>query len=292
MSCECKIPCCPCIYEAEAGVVEFCGKFDKVIVPGFHCLCWPFQTVVTRMDLQIQHFEITCDTKTKDNVFVQVIVAVQYKVIQEKVSSAFYKLTDARSQIKSYVFDVVRSSMPTLLVDDAFASKDNLAHAVRDRLKQVMVEFGYEIVAALVIDLKPDRGVKAAMNEINASSRLREAAAEKAEAEKILQVKAAEADAESKYLSGMGIARERKAIVDGLHKSVAEFSDQIPGTSAKDVMDLMLITQYFDTIRNLGKSQKNATLFLPHGPESVHRLRAQLKTSFQAGFGSEGAKDV
>lgn len=119
------------------------------------------------MSLRVEHFEITCDTKTKDNVFVQVVVAVQYRVIQEKVSSAFYKLTDPRAQIKSYVFDVVRSAIPSLAIDDAFASKATLAHDVQDRLSHVMIEYGYEIIAALVIDLVPDRVVKAAMNEIN-----------------------------------------------------------------------------------------------------------------------------
>lgn len=290
--CLCCFPfcCLPCISEAEAGVVETCGKFDRVLTPGLGYICWPAQTVVARISLKIQHLEIECDTKTKDNVFVKVVVAVQYRVVESKVSSAFYKLTDPHSQIRSYVFDVIRSSIPLLHIDEAFASKDTLAHAVRDRIAHLMADYGYEIIAALVVDLNPDKEVKFAMNEINASQRLREAAAEKAEAEKILQVKNAEADAESKYLAGVGVARQRKAIVEGLQNSVSDFSTSVPGTTAKDVMDLLLITQYFDMLRDMGsarrgKDGKPTTIFLPHGPHAVQELRHDLKDSFVSGFG-------
>ena len=86
----------------------------------------------------------------------------------------------------------------------------------------------------------------------------------------------------------MGVARERRAIVEGLQKTVGDFSASVKGTSAKDVMDLMLITQYFDTIRTLGKKQGGATLFLPHGPDSVHAMRDKLRDSFISGFGADG----
>ncbi len=209
--------------------------------------------------------------------------AVQYRVMADKVPSAYYKLTDPRSQIRSYVFDVVRSSVPRLDLDDAFASKDEVANQVKSQLASLMAEYGYEIIAALVIDLDPNPHVKAAMNDINASQRLREAAAEKAEAEKILQVKAAEAEAESKYLSGLGVARQRKAIVDGLRDTVHIFSEEVHGAGPKDVMDLLLITQYFDMIRDLAHKRQNNTLFLPHGPQAVDQLRQDLAHTFTLG---------
>ena len=211
----------------EAGVVENCGRFSKVVPPGLSCILFPFEVVTAKLSLKIHQMEISCDTKTKDNVFVQVIVAVQYKVMEDKVPSAHYKFTDPTAQIRSYVFDVIRSSLPRMNIDDAFASKNEVADAVKNQLSTLMTEYGYEIKAALVVDLNPDQTVKNAMNEINASQRLREAAAEKAEAEKILQVKAAEAEADSKYLSGLGVARQRKAIVDGLKETVNEFSSKV-----------------------------------------------------------------
>lgn len=260
------------------------GKFSRVVPAGLYCLNFPCEELKKKVSLRIQYLECACDTKTKDNVFVRVVVAVQYKVVEEKVPSAYYKLSDPQSQIRSYIYDVVRSSVPRLDLDASFASKDDVANAVKSQLATLMADYGYEIIAALVIDLDPNAHVKAAMNDINASQRLREAAAEKAEAEKILQVKAAEAEADSKYLSGLGVARQRKAIVDGLRDTVTGFASDVQGASAKDVMDLLLVTQYFDMIRDVGgKKAQNSTLFLPHGPQAVEHLRADLKNSFRMG---------
>jgi regulator of protease activity HflC (stomatin/prohibitin superfamily) len=240
------------------------------------------ETLTNTISLRVQYLECIADTKTKDNVFVKVVVAVQYRVMAEKVSSAYYKLTDPRSQIQSYIFDVVRSSVPRLDIDQAFASKDDVANNVKEQLSHLMSDYGYEILAALVLDIDPSNHVKVAMNDINASQRLREAAAEKAEAEKILQVKAAEAEAESKYLAGLGVAKQRRAIVDGLRDTVQAFSHDVTGASAKDVMDLLLLTQYFDMVRDIGarRGSSNNTLFIPHGPHSVEKLRQELSHTF------------
>lgn len=182
-----------------------------------------------RLSLRIQQLDVLCETKTKDNVFIRVTVSVQYHVIQENAYEAFYRLSDPRGQIQSYVFDVVRSTVPKLELDEAFASKDEIASSVLTQLQNVMREYGYSIKNTLVTDLSPDEKVKASMNEINASRRLKEAASHKAEADKTKQVKAAEAEAEARYLSGLGVARQRKAIVEGLQTSVSEFSDEVPG---------------------------------------------------------------
>jgi len=282
--------CCCCftiVNEMQAGVVEDCGKFSTVFAPGAHCLIPCIQSLKSRVSLKIRHLDVICDTKTKDNVFVHVVVAIQYKVVDSKVPSAYYKLTDPAAQIRSYVFDVIRSSLPRLELDEAFASKDEVASAVRNQLANQMSEYGYEIIAALVVDLDPDVQVKNAMNQINAAARLREAAAEKAEAEKILQVKAAEAEAESKYLSGLGVAKQRKAIVDGLRDTVNAFSSDVEGSGAKDVMDLLLVTQYFDMLKEVGlRGKQQNTIFIPHGPMAVKKLHEDLQGTFS---GMKGA---
>jgi len=112
------------------------------------------------------------------------------------------------------------------------------------------------------------------------AARLRVAANEKAEAEKIVQIKRAEGEAEAKYLSGLGIARQRQAIVDGLKDSVLGFSGNVPGTSAKDVMDLVLLTQYFDTMKEIGAASKSSAVFLPHGPGAVKDIAGQIRDGF------------
>jgi len=268
--------CCVCVRTNTVGIVEDCGQFKKLTDPGFHCILYPIQQVAGTLSLRIQQLDVACETKTKDNVFVRVGVAVQFRVITESAYQAFYRLADPRGQIQSYVFDVVRSTLPKLKLDQAFASKADIADATLKALEGVMREYGYEILNTLVTDLDPDAVNKASMNEITASRRLKEAASHKAEANKVKQIKDAEADAESKYLSGVGVARQRKAIVEGLQKSVESFSAKVEGATPKDVMDILLLTQYFDTLSVVGANN----LILEHDPSTVANLQKQVGSSF------------
>lgn len=268
--------CLQCIREKEVGVVEDLGQFKRLVGEGPSCIVWPLQSVAGRLSLRVQQLDVLCETKTKDNVFVQVGVAVQYKIITESAYDAWYRLTSPTSQIQAYVFDVIRSTIPRLELDEAFVSKDDIAHAVLEQLQTVMKDYGYAIVNTLVTDLAPDSKVKASMNEINAAKRLKEAASHQAEADKVRQVKAAEADAEARYLSGLGVARQRKAIVQGLQASVAEFSEDVSGSTPKDVMDILLLSQYFDTLATVGAN----SLILEHDPATVANLQHQVAASF------------
>jgi len=271
--------CLVCVRTQEVGVVEDLGQFKSLLDPGLHCIVWPLQSVVGRMSLRIQQLDVLCETKTKDNVFVQVGVAVQYRVLANAAYDAYYRLTDPRNQIQSYVFDVVRSTVPRMDLDEAFVSKDEVGSAVLAQLRDVMKDYGYEINKTLVTDLSPDNRVKASMNEINASRRLKEAASHKAEADKVKQVKAAEAEAEARYLSGLGVARQRKAIVSGLQESVGAFSSEVEGATPKDVMDILLLTQYFDTLAAVGAN----SLIIEHDPASVASLRQSVGGAFLTG---------
>ena len=244
---------------------------------------WPIQSVAGTLSLRIQQIDVNCETKTRDNVFVNVSVAVQYRVITENAYDAYYRLSDPRGQIQSYVFDVVRSTVPRMELDEAFASKATIAEATLNQLESVMKDYGYEILNTLVTDMSPDARVKASMNEINASKRLKEAASHKAEADKVQQVKAAEAEADARYLSGLGVARQRKAIVAGFQESVSEFSQEVEGVKAKDVMDILMLTQYFDTLGAVGANN----MILKHEPASVASIQAQVRSSL-AGSGSKG----
>jgi regulator of protease activity HflC (stomatin/prohibitin superfamily) len=169
--------------------------------------------------------------------------------------------------------------VPRIKLDDLFEKKDEIADAVKNELSHVMYDFGYGIVKALVTDIDPDHTVKEAMNAINAAQRMRVAASEKGEADRILKVKAAEAEAQSKALQGKGIADQRRAIVDGLRDSVDEFQRSIPGASAQDVMNLVLMTQYFDTLKEIGASSETNTILIPHSPGNLSDLTAQMRTA-------------
>jgi len=271
--------CLQCIQEKQVGVVEDLGQFKRLIGEGPSCIIWPLQSVAGRLSLRVQQLDVMCETKTKDNVFVQVGVAVQYKVVTESAYDAWYRLTSPTSQIEAYVYDVIRSTIPRLEIDEAFVSKDDIAKAVFDQLQNVMKDYGYSIVNTLVTDLAPDSRVKASMNEINAAKRLKEAASHQAEADKVRLVKNAEAEAEARYLSGLGVARQRKAIVQGLQASVSDFSEEVAGATPKDVMDILLLSQYFDTLSTVGAN----SLILEHDPATVAHLQAQVGASFMTG---------
>jgi len=211
------------------------------------------------------------------------------------VYRAYYRLTNINQQLTPYVEDVVRSEIPRKSLDEAYTSKQAVAIAVRSALQHEMKRYGYEIVNALVTDLQPDANVLKAMNQIESQRRMRMAAQEKAEAEKILVVKAAEADAEAKELSGQGVARQRKAIVDGLKESVVQFNEGVHGTSPADVMQLMMVTQYLDMLKDVGTQDTATTVFIPHSPAGVNDIQSQMRQGFlEANYasGRGGKKDA
>ena len=104
--------CVECVQQSDAAVVEKWGGFSHTLGPGMNFVLWPVYQVAGTLSLKVQQLEVKCETKTLDNVFIEVIVAIQYNVLQEKVSEAFYELTNPRRQITAYVYDVVRSTLP------------------------------------------------------------------------------------------------------------------------------------------------------------------------------------
>ena len=267
------------VEQRTAVIIQRFGKFLKEAEPGFRVKIPFIDRVVGRVNLRVQQLDVEIETKTEDNVFVRLVVAVQYFVLPEKVYDAFYKLENANRQITSFVFDVVRAQVPKIKLDDVFEKKDDIANIVKSELAQVMEGFGYGILKALVTDIDPDANVKTSMNEINAAQRMRVAATERGEADRILKVKAAEGEAQSKALQGRGIADQRQAIVAGLRDSVDEFQKSVPGTTAKDVMNLVLMTQYFDMLKEIGASSRTNAILIPHSPGHLASLTEQMRNA-------------
>ena len=278
------------VEQQTVAIVERFGKFQRAATAGLN-LKIPFvETVKGILSLRIQQLDVIIETKTKDNVFVKVVVSVQYNVVAAKIYDAFYKLTNPQSQIESFVFDVIRAEVPKMTLDDVFEKKDNIAIAVKNELAEVMSEFGYDIIKSLVTNIDPDVRVKAAMNEINEQQRLRMAAQEKGEAEKILRVKKAEGEAESMHLQGIGVSNQRKAIIEGLKESIMEFQQGVSGISAEDVMALVTTIQYYDTLKEIGDNNKSSTVFLPHSAASMNEFASQLRDNVM--IGSMAGKDI
>jgi len=271
------------VKQQNCAVIERFGKFNRISKSGLHFKIPLIDRISNKISLKIKQLNVSVETKTKDNVFVDLVVAVQYKVLPDKVYEACYMLQDPEQQINAFVFDLVRAQVPLLDLDDVFSKKDDIANAVKKELDSQMEEFGYGIIKALVTDVNPDANVKAAMNEINTAQRLRIAATEKGEAEKIMKIKHAEAEAESSILHGQGIAGQRRAIIEGMGESVEEFVKQIPGTDASRVMDMVLMIQYIDTLKEIGGSSKSNVVFVPHTPGNVKDLSSQIQeTIFSA----------
>jgi regulator of protease activity HflC (stomatin/prohibitin superfamily) len=268
------------VRQQEMAVVEYLGKFSKIAGPGFHLKIPFIERVVGRVSLRIEQLDTDVDTKTKDNVFTRVRVSVQYFVEPTKVYDSFYKLENHTRQISSFVFDSVRAQVPNLLLDEVFERKDDIALQLKSDLDEVMGNFGFNIYKALVTDIDPDQKVKTAMNEINAQQRLKSAAIERAEANKIEIVKAAEAEAESKKLQGVGVAEQRKAIIAGYRESVEQFKAEITGVNANDVMLLVLMTQYFDTMREVASESQTNTMFIPNSAAAAGDLLEQMRSAF------------
>ena len=269
------------VRQQSVAIVERFGRYQKIATSGIHMrLPFGIDKIAARIQLRLLQSEIVVETKTKDNVFVMMNVATQYRVNEQNVTDAYYKLMRPEAQIKSYIEDALRSSVPKLTLDELFEKKDEIALEVQHQVAEEMTTYGYIIVKTLITKVEPDAEVKQSMNEINAAQRKRVAAQELAEADKIKIVTAAEAEAEKDRLHGVGIAQQRKAIVDGLAESIAELKEATVGMSEEQIMSILLTNQYLDTL-NTFAAKGNQTLFLPNNPNGVDDIRTQILSALK-----------
>jgi len=271
------------VQQQSRAIVERFGRYVRTANPGLNFKIPYIEGIVQRVSLRVQQLLVEVDTKTLDNVFVKISVAVQYRVVEGSEADSFYKLQDHVQQISSYVLDVVRAKVPKMSLDEVFEKKDDIGTAVKSELDVSMKIYGFEIPNALVTDVNPADNVKAAMNEIQTQQRLQVAANAKGEANKILVVKNAEAEAESKRLQGEGIAKQRRAIVDGLRESIAAFTDKVSTVNEHEVLNLVLMTQYFDTLKEIGISAGSKVILTPHAPGGMTDMIAQLRAAIIQG---------
>lgn len=266
--------CCQCVRTQQVGFVENCGAFDEIVGPGLYCMAWPFATIAGRLSLRIQQVDVVCETKTKDNVFCRITTSVLFRVSVVRSYEAYYRLVSPTRQIQTYVLDSIRSTVPNMTLDQVFLDKQRITEALFTRLCPQMSEYGYEITDCLITHVEPNSVVKDSMNEMNASRRYKQAAPHKAEARRVDIVKRAEAHAEALYASGKGTARGRQAIVDGMRESVDLWSLSdvrvAKPPTPKEVMHLLLLTQYMDTLASLGGRNSSASsLLVRHEPTAV-----------------------
>ena len=268
------------VKQQTAAIIETFGRFSSVKQSGLHVKIPFVQRISGRLSLKIQQLDVIIETKTLDDVFVKLKVSVQFKVIKEKVSDAFYKLDYPHDQITSYVFDVVRAEVPKMKLDDVFVKKDDVAIAVKSELNDAMMDYGYDIIKTLVTDIDPDAQVKAAMNRINAADREKTAAQYEGDAARILIVEKAKAEAESKRLQGMGIADQRREIARGLEESV-EVLNKV-GINSQEASALIVVTQHYDTLQSIGEETNSNLILLPNSPQAGSDMLNNMVASFTA----------
>lgn len=255
--------CCTTVATSEIAAMEACGAFDGLRNAGCVFFIWPCYGLGETISLKVEKLAVQLKTKTIDNVFVTVQVVLNIQVKKSEPYKAFYRLTNRDRQLGAYVKDGMRAAVCAMTLDDAYSGKEEISMYLTNHLQETFGSFGYSIMSVLVTEITPDDKVMSAMNEINSSKRLKEAAVQRAEGEKIIKVKQAEAEAESMHLSGIGVARQRRAIMDGLKESIVAFNEGVSGTTSKDVMDLLILNQYFDTLDNIAEGEGVKTVFLP-----------------------------
>ena len=268
------------VRQQTAVSIERFGKFESIRHSGLQMKIPIIDKIAARISLKIQQLDVIVETKTLDDVFVKIKVSVQFVVIKEKVYDAIYKLEYPHDQITSYVFDVVRAEVPKMKLDDVFVKKDDIAIAVKREVQESMETYGYDIIKTLVTDIDPDAQVKAAMNRINAAEREKVAAQYEGDAQRILIVEKAKAEAESKRLQGQGIADQRREIARGLVESVDVL--QKVGVSSQEASALIVITQHYDTLQAVGQQTNSNLILLPNSPEAGSEMLNNMITSFTA----------
>ncbi|HMR88520.1 MAG TPA: SPFH domain-containing protein [Saprospiraceae bacterium] len=268
------------VKQQSAAIVERFGRFNSIRQSGLQIKVPFIDRIAGKLNLRIQQLDVIIETKTKDNVFVKMKVSVQFKVIQEKVYDAFYKLEYPHDQITSYVFDVVRAEVPKLKLDDVFERKDDIAVAVKRELNEAMTTYGYDIINTLITDIDPDIQVKNAMNRINAADREKTAAEYEAEAGRIRIVAKAKAEAESKRLQGQGIADQRREIARGLVESVDILNSV--GINSQEASALIVVTQHYDTLQAIGADTNSNLILLPNSPQAGSEMLNNMVASFTA----------
>ena len=268
------------VKQQTAAVIERFGRFQSIRHSGLQMKIPLVDRIAGKLSLKIQQLDVLIETKTLDDVFVKLKVSVQYKVIRDKVYDAFYKLEYPHDQITSFVFDVVRAEVPKMKLDDVFVKKDDIAIAVKRELQEYMLEYGYDIIKTLVTDIDPDSQVKAAMNRINAAEREKIAAQFEGDAQRILIVEKAKAEAESKRLQGQGIADQRREIARGLEESV-EVLNRV-GINSQEASALIVVTQHYDTLQSIGEETNSNLILLPNSPQAGSDMLNNMVASFTA----------
>ena len=281
------------VKQQHAVIIERLGKFHKIVGAGFHVKIPFVDRKAATVSLRTMKNGFNIDVKTQDNVTIGLEVSAQYHVSYERgerpqdsgVYKSYYMLQQPVAQMRDFITDALRTSIPVYTLDEVFAKKDDIAKDVNATVSEQMAAYGFTLVSTLITKIALPAEVEDSMNQINAAQRTKAAAQDLAEADRIRRVTEAVAEAEAMEKAGEGIANQRKAIAAGIKESLGTIQET--GVGNAEANQLFMFTQWTEMMAEFAKTGKSATVVLPSDFTSTASMFEQMVA---AGAAGEGAK--
>lgn len=240
--------------QQNVRLIETFGRFSSIRSAGLSFkLPWPIQTAGENFSLKIQEIAEDVNVKSKDNAFVSVPIRVQYRVDEASAQDAFYKLSNAADQIRSYVVNQVRSTASGMSFNDLFQSRNTFEQDVATTLTTRMGEFGFRIENVLVDDPQPSDELRRAFDRVISAERLKEAAVNEGEAKRTLQVAEANAEGEALRIKGEAFASFRKTVAKGNAEALESFGGKT-GLSPADGLAFFVSINEMEAVRDAAQA--------------------------------------
>lgn len=263
-------------------VIEFLGKFRRIMTSGLNLKIPIVESVHEKVSLRQQNFGLEGQYPSKDKVIVDINTNLIYRVNSEVegLTRYTYSLENRKESVGAIIENSLRTYIAKETHEGILEKKEELALHIRADLEKQFEEWGMVINSFQITNVSFPKPITDAMSEVVASEQLRKAAENKGEAVKIQAIKEAEAERERKRLQGEGIALEREAIAEGLQRSI-EIVQKATGGSSQEIMSILTLTQYLDTLKSIGLSPSSKVLFVDTSIQKNTELMQQLMASFE-----------
>ena len=276
------------VKQQHAVIIERLGRFHRIVGAGFHAKIPFVDRKAATVSLRTMKNGFNIDVKTEDNVTIGLEISAQYHVSYERGNSpqesgvykSYYMLQQPVAQMRDFITDALRSSIPVYTLDEVFAKKDDIAKDVNATVSEQMAAYGFTLVSTLITKIALPAEVEDSMNQINAAQRTKAAAQDLAEADRIRRVTEAVAEAEAMEKAGEGIANQRKAIAAGIKESLETIQETGVGNS--EANQLFMFTQWTEMMGEFAKTGKASTVVLPSDFTQTASMFEQMLAAGQA----------
>ena len=244
------------VKQQHAVIIERLGKFNRFVGAGFHVKIPFFERKATTVSLRTMKNGFSIDVKTEDNVTIGLDISAQYHVdyslgnnpMESGIFKSYYMLQEPVEQMKDFITDALRSSIPTYSLDEVFAKKDDIAKDVNATVSEQMAAYGFTLVSTLITRISLPKEVEDSTEAL--------------------------AEAESMEKAGEGIANQRKAIAQGIKDSLETIKES--GVTPQEANELFMFTQWADMMGRFAESDKGSTVVLPNDFKSTASMFEQM----------------